>query len=82
MNGNGNRKLKAYYVAIVCIMSVIIVALFKNVTFTGDNIVTLTMVIGGVAALFFGGNAAEWIASRQGGINSKPAATINGTSGQ
>ncbi len=61
---NGNRKLKAYYVAVTCIMVIIVIALFRNVTFTGDNIVTLTMVIGGVSAMFFGGNAAEWIAQR------------------
>ncbi len=60
----GNRKLKAFYATQICIVAVIVIALFKGVVFSGNDITVMVMTIGGVSAMFFGGNAAEWLAQR------------------
>lgn len=65
--------MKAFYWTLACIMVVIVVSMFKGINLSGDNIVTLVMTMGGVSAMFFGGNAAEWLSQRPAGV--KPAAT-------
>lgn len=60
-----NRKLKAFYVTIVCVMIVFLAAILKGIPFTGDNVVALGFTLAGVGGAFFGANGMEhWAKSK------------------
>lgn len=61
-----NRKLKAFYVTIVCVMIVFLAAILKGIPFTGDNVVALGFTLAGVSTAFFGANGVEHWAKAKG----------------
>lgn len=59
----GDRKLKGFYVTIGAILIVIETSiLFGGISFTGDNVVALVVIIGSVGGAFFGANFGEHFA--------------------
>jgi predicted membrane channel-forming protein YqfA (hemolysin III family) len=55
----GDRKLKAFYVTIACVMIVFMTAILKGVPLTGDNVIAIGFVLAGVGTAFSGANAVE-----------------------
>jgi multisubunit Na+/H+ antiporter MnhE subunit len=60
----GNRKFAAFCIGIAAITALVIVGLFRNVLFTGDNIERLAWVVAFMVFIFTGGNAAEWFSKK------------------
>ena len=59
---SGTRKMWVYIISIVAIISLVFIALFNSVTFTGDNIERLCWMVVILAITITGGNAVEWLA--------------------
>lgn len=61
---SGNRKLKAFFATLGVMCGVIIVAVFRGTSLTGDNITAIMMILAAFYGAFAGANAGEHWAKR------------------
>jgi len=58
----GNRKFMAFMIGICAIVALMIYAMIKSITMTGDNLEHIAWIIFFMVAMFQGANVGEWFA--------------------